>query len=160
MYRLFPQAVALLKDAIALMDVDNDGTLDCLTATRTQYDPDGWSATYMWNVVGSNGERFQVPLYFTPADTPDDFTLTTPIKPGQSFVGHMYYSDQESCVIIDMPLVGYQCALWITKERRDSVPQECFSQYAKICGNGTNIQVKETCKDVERKDHFDFASQA
>uniref|UniRef100_A0A023G9C4 Putative lipocalin-5 1 n=1 Tax=Amblyomma triste TaxID=251400 RepID=A0A023G9C4_AMBTT len=143
------EVVALFRDSIALMDIDNDSILDCLTARRIQYDPDVWSATYLWNVAASNGERLHFPVYLTAADTPDNFNISTSIKPGQFFIGHTYYFDGESCVVISMPHLGNQCTLWVTKERKDSIPDECMEQFEKNCGNGNNLHDRDTCKDVD-----------
>uniref|UniRef100_G3MQ60 Lipocalin/cytosolic fatty-acid binding domain-containing protein n=1 Tax=Amblyomma maculatum TaxID=34609 RepID=G3MQ60_AMBMU len=117
----FAEVVALFRDSIALMDIDNDSILDCLTARRIQYDPDVWSATYLWNVAASNGERLHFPVYITAADTPDKFIISTSIK----------------------------CTLWVTKERKDTIPHECMEQFEKNCGNGYNLHDRDTCKDVD-----------
>ncbi|XP_077486231.1 uncharacterized protein LOC144097368 [Amblyomma americanum] len=146
----FGEVVALFKDSIALMDIDRDNILDCLTARRIQYDPKEWSATYLWNVAGSSGERIHFPVYLSAGDTPDTFNITTSIKPGHFFTGHAYYFDHKTCTVINMPHIGDQCTLWVTKESKDSIPDECIEQFAKICGNGITLHDEDICKNVDK----------
>uniref|UniRef100_A0A023FU50 Putative lipocalin-5 1 n=1 Tax=Amblyomma cajennense TaxID=34607 RepID=A0A023FU50_AMBCJ len=144
------EIVAFFGDSVAVMDIDNDDVLDCLTTIKTQYDPEGWSATYLWSVQGSTGERFQFPLHLWPKDKPDYFNFNSSTRPGEVLVGHSDYFDHESCVIAEMPAVGDQCTLWVTRERKDSIPDHCLQNFEDICGTGVDLHTKTICKDVDK----------
>ncbi|XP_077486173.1 uncharacterized protein LOC144097304 [Amblyomma americanum] len=140
--------VAFFGDAVAVMDIDNDDVLDCLTTKRTQYDPEGWSATYLWSLQGATGERINFPVHLWATDKPDVFLFNSSTRPGEVLVGHSDYFDNESCVILEMSTIGDQCTLWVSKEHKDSIPDHCLENFKDICGSGVDLQTKTICKDA------------
>ncbi|XP_077486620.1 uncharacterized protein LOC144097888 [Amblyomma americanum] len=136
---------------IAIMDIDNDSILGCLSARRAALDPKTKTATYVWSLAGSDGKtRSHVPFYHMPGDTPDASLYTVGSKDGPVEVGYFRYTDYKNCAILELPHFGDQCTLWVSEEARDSVPDKCLEQYADICGEGVPIFDKKTCRDADK----------
>uniref|UniRef100_A0A023G965 Putative lipocalin-5 1 n=1 Tax=Amblyomma triste TaxID=251400 RepID=A0A023G965_AMBTT len=136
-------------NATAIMDIDNDSILDCLTARRTEMDPENKTATYMWSLQGSDGKtRIHVPVYHMAGNTPDMTLYIFGSKNNTPEVGYFRYTDYKNCVIFELPHFGHQCTLWVSEAARDSIPDYCLKQHANICGAGITIY-KDTCKDSE-----------
>ncbi|XP_075538247.1 uncharacterized protein LOC142572781 isoform X1 [Dermacentor variabilis] len=57
------------RAGLALSDIDNDGDLDCLTATQVDYNASVESATYVWHLQAVNGhEARDIYFYVRPGD--------------------------------------------------------------------------------------------
>ncbi|XP_065301914.1 uncharacterized protein [Dermacentor albipictus] len=141
----------IYDNAIAVMDIDGDAILDCLSARREDYDPVAKSVTYVWSIAAPDGSgRKYVPFHFTEGDTPDtvQFTITAD---GDDDTGtaKFVYTDYKNCAILEVPHFGDQCTLWVTEDVQDSIPEHCLEQFADICGNGISVHDADKCKGVD-----------
>uniref|UniRef100_A0A131XKD0 Putative lipocalin-5 1 n=1 Tax=Hyalomma excavatum TaxID=257692 RepID=A0A131XKD0_9ACAR len=118
--------------AVAIEDTDNNTMFHCWTAERTTIDSDARTATYVGHFPAVGRTRtFRVKAV---KDVPRfTFTLDDDLAPKE---GAFYYTDYENCVVEGLEYHGHQCVLWVKKELKNSVPQNCLDYYADICGVG------------------------
>ncbi|KAL3228250.1 hypothetical protein MRX96_048680 [Rhipicephalus microplus] len=90
---------------------------------------------------------FQSFPYVAP-DSPDRVEVPLPQKAGQEpgtveFLdpfdqtlreGKIYYTDYETCAILDFEVYGHQCALWVRRDVVKSLSKECIDQFEDTCG--------------------------
>ncbi|KAL1439524.1 hypothetical protein MTO96_001289 [Rhipicephalus appendiculatus] len=100
---------------IAMFDIDQDGDLDCLTATRTEFDKDIPSATYVWQLGGLNGKELnQITFHFKAGPTPDQAIFTQSGTDGSEQILKTVYTDYKACALFDFPYGGRQeCMLQV-----------------------------------------------
>ncbi|KAH8009666.1 hypothetical protein HPB51_018963 [Rhipicephalus microplus] len=104
---------------IAMLDVDQDGDLDCLTARRTEFDKDAPSATYVWQLKGLNGkEKREITFHFKPGPTPDQAIFTLDDTDGTEHLLKTLYTDYHACALLQLPYAGREEAdddeeLWL-----------------------------------------------
>uniref|UniRef100_A0A131YR96 Lipocalin n=1 Tax=Rhipicephalus appendiculatus TaxID=34631 RepID=A0A131YR96_RHIAP len=139
------------EHAIAMLDVDQDGDLDCLTATRTEFNKDIPSATYVWQLGGLNGkEKNQVTFHFKAGPTPDQAIFTQDGTDGSEHIVKTVYTDYETCALFQFPYGGRQeCMLWVTDEAKNNVPQKCVDQFRQHCDVEVVAYDENTCSQVE-----------
>ncbi|KAL1473489.1 hypothetical protein MTO96_022064 [Rhipicephalus appendiculatus] len=136
--------------AIAISDVNNDTTYECLTAKRAWFDKDAKKGEYIWQLRGHKGKpKKTVSFYVAEGNSPDTFTYMDGSDDATPELGKFYYSDYKSCGVLEMSYNGPQCILWVAEECKDSPPQECVDQFQKHCGEGVSLYNKDICLDSE-----------
>ncbi|KAL1486468.1 hypothetical protein MTO96_031371 [Rhipicephalus appendiculatus] len=63
--------------------------------------------------------------------------------------GRLYYTDYDTCAVLDMEILGHQCALWVRRDTVQSLPQECIDQFEDTCGVIVPQQRRQLCADPE-----------
>ncbi|XP_075538245.1 uncharacterized protein LOC142572780 isoform X2 [Dermacentor variabilis] len=106
------------RAGLALFDIDNDGDLDCVTATQQDYNASVPSVTYVWHLQPLNGhEARNIYFYVRPGDGP----------------GQILFKDKNECM------------LWISWEANNNVPQRCTDEYEDKCEDAKQAFDEETC---------------
>ncbi|KAK8782415.1 hypothetical protein V5799_016241 [Amblyomma americanum] len=119
------QIFANFPYGVAIMDIDNDTILDCLTAKRKDYDPEAKTVTYIWSLnSGEGNNRFHTAFHHTAGATPDATNFT----------------------------VGKECVLFVSRERENDVPLSCLEQFSDICGEAISLRDKHICVDDDTED--------
>ncbi|XP_037285551.2 uncharacterized protein LOC119178449 [Rhipicephalus microplus] len=136
---------------IAMLDVDQDGDLDCLTARRTEFDKDAPSATYVWQLKGLNGkEKREITFHFKPGPTPDQAIFTLDDTDGTEHLLKTLYTDYHACALLQLPYAGREeCMLWVTEESKSNVPETCVDQFRQHCGVEVVAYDEDTCSQLE-----------
>uniref|UniRef100_A0A023GDM8 Putative lipocalin-2 1 n=1 Tax=Amblyomma triste TaxID=251400 RepID=A0A023GDM8_AMBTT len=139
-----------LDNAVAMLDVDLDGDLDCLVAKRTEFDKNGPSATYVWILSGLNGEeKNNITFHLKPGPSPDKPAFTLGNGGGPEQIANFVFADYQSCAVIQLPYGGGQeCMLWVTNETKDNYPQYCVDQYEDNCGGQKIAYDENTCSQL------------
>ncbi|XP_037508475.1 uncharacterized protein LOC119384913 [Rhipicephalus sanguineus] len=129
--------------AVAVVDSDNDTFFNCWTAERKAINNDARTATYeaLFPVA-----RRAVPFYVKAEQNSPKFTFTLDDDPTPK-EGVFHYTDYENCVVEDIEYHKHQCVLWVRKELKNSVPQNCIDYYVDICGVGVPIHSRDLCRD-------------
>ncbi|XP_075538244.1 uncharacterized protein LOC142572780 isoform X1 [Dermacentor variabilis] len=135
------------RAGLALFDIDNDGDLDCVTATQQDYNASVPSVTYVWHLQPLNGhEARNIYFYVRPGDGPGQILFKDKNVDGPLQEGTMLYSDYKDCIVLDLPYGGYQeCMLWISWEANNNVPQRCTDEYEDKCEDAKQAFDEETC---------------
>ncbi|XP_075550492.1 uncharacterized protein LOC142584219 [Dermacentor variabilis] len=148
-----PDAIKMfsgLPYVVAARDVNRDPFFKCLTATRTNFDAEEPSATYLWSLnAAQSGEKEYIPFHFTATDRPDILNLVVDSDTSHPDLARFQYTDYASCGVMETHYFGYQCTLWVSDETKDSISQECLQQYADICGESVSLYDKEMCANGE-----------
>ncbi|XP_037510178.1 uncharacterized protein LOC119386959 [Rhipicephalus sanguineus] len=136
---------------IAMLDVDQDGDLDCLTARRTEFHKDPPSATYVWMLGGLNGkEKKEIIFHFKPGPTPDQAIFTMDGTDGTEQLLKTVYTDYAACALLQLPYGGREeCMLWVTNESKNEVPQTCVDQFRQHCDVEVVAYDEDTCSQLE-----------
>ncbi|XP_077489020.1 uncharacterized protein LOC144099523 [Amblyomma americanum] len=139
------KAFSSFEYTVAISNSDNDTSLECLYATRTDVDLDAKTATYAW-FFPRNG----TPVHFhdRSGDQPGTMIFTVEDDPAEH-EGVIYYTDYVNCVIADMEYHGHQCTLWAQRAVKDNVPQECIDQFVDTCGVTVPQHSRDLCVDGE-----------
>ncbi|XP_054932000.1 uncharacterized protein [Dermacentor andersoni] len=138
------------SSGVAILDTDNDGDLDCVTAVRTKYDDDGPTADYVWLLKGLNGHvKKNITYHFEKGDAPDKAFVTIDDDDGQMQEARALYDDYQTCAVLEFPYKrNPRCMLWTTDEVKDNVPSECTEQFRKKCAVEVVVYDKESCSQV------------
>ncbi|KAL1430239.1 hypothetical protein MTO96_015303 [Rhipicephalus appendiculatus] len=139
------QTIISFPLAVAISDSDNDTYFDCVYTVRTELDVEAQTATYMWSFPSVG---LEVPFHVRPGKAPGTLYFTVGDDP-TDYDGAIYYTDYKTCVIADMEYRGHQCALWATREVKDSVPQQCIDQFVDTCGVVAPAHSRDLCPDGE-----------
>ncbi|KAH6940220.1 hypothetical protein HPB50_026342 [Hyalomma asiaticum] len=148
MFQIFPFA-------IAAFDADQDGDLDCLTAIRDEYDPEGHFTKYIWIFPGVNGhKRENFTLVLTEGPSPDKLSLN--IDDGKpERIAKFGYTDYKTCGVTDIPFKNIEtCIMWVTKEALEDIPQNCVHGYEESCDMKLPAFDQETCGTLLANAYF------
>ncbi|KAK8770465.1 hypothetical protein V5799_013070 [Amblyomma americanum] len=61
----------------------------------------------------------------------------------------IYYTNYENCVVGDVDYHGHQCSLWVKREVKDAVPQDCIDHFVDTCGVIVPPHSRDLCSDGE-----------
>ncbi|XP_077486149.1 uncharacterized protein LOC144097278 [Amblyomma americanum] len=61
----------------------------------------------------------------------------------------IYYTNYENCVVGDVDYHGHQCSLWVKREVKDAVPQDCIDHFVDTCGVIVPPHSRDLCSDDE-----------
>ncbi|KAL1439530.1 hypothetical protein MTO96_001295 [Rhipicephalus appendiculatus] len=133
--------------AVAIFDQDLDGDLDCVTAVRTDLNPETHESTYIWILKGLNGNTPEnITLHVKPGATPDTFSLTTGNDNANEQTADFLYTDYKDCLVVNIPYKNTeQCMLWVADARKDDIPQSCVDYYEDNCDTEKTAYVKDVC---------------
>ncbi|XP_049517580.1 uncharacterized protein LOC125943157 [Dermacentor silvarum] len=136
---------------IVMLDVDQDGDLDCLTAKRTELDINARTATYVWILKGLHGkEKTRVTFHLKPGPTPDLAVFTLDNADGPEQIVKLLYTDYDACALLEIPYGGKEeCMLWGTSESKNNAPQSCVDQFRQHCGTEVVAYDEDTCSQVD-----------
>ncbi|XP_077515169.1 uncharacterized protein LOC144125557 isoform X2 [Amblyomma americanum] len=136
---------------VGILDIDQDGKLDCVTARRTEFDKNGPSATYVWILPGPNGkEKKNVTLHIRAGSAPNKPVFTVGDGGAPEQAANFIYADYKTCSVFELPFDGVQeCMLWTSKESKDDVPQHCVEQFEDNCDLKNAAYDKDTCSQFE-----------
>uniref|UniRef100_A0A023GCX8 Putative lipocalin-5 1 n=1 Tax=Amblyomma triste TaxID=251400 RepID=A0A023GCX8_AMBTT len=138
------------RSAVAISDINNDNTYECLTARRISLDMEDKTVEYIWLLKGHhNKPKKTVPLYIKAGSSPDTILYSVGSDDAPAEVGTFLYTDYENCAVLSMPYNGGQCILWAQNDKKDSVPQKCLEEFSERCGTGVLLYSKELCPDKE-----------
>uniref|UniRef100_A0A023G938 Putative lipocalin-5 1 n=1 Tax=Amblyomma triste TaxID=251400 RepID=A0A023G938_AMBTT len=136
--------------AIAISDSNNDTIYECLTAKRAWFDRDAKKGEYIWLLRGHHGKpKKTLSFYVADGSSPDTFIYMEGSEDAKPEVGTFYYTDMETCAVLDMPFSGRQCILWAAEDKQDSLPQKCLDEFSEHCGVGIPLYSKDLCKEDE-----------
>ncbi|XP_075556906.1 uncharacterized protein LOC142588997 isoform X2 [Dermacentor variabilis] len=111
---------------VAISDSNNDTIFECLSAKRTEYDPEAKKVTYVVIFKGHHGgQKKNVAFHVSEGPSPSTIEFT---------------EDE-------------QCFLYVPKEMEDNVPRHCIDHFAAICGVAVPVYRKDLCPDDE-EDNF------
>ncbi|XP_050043702.2 uncharacterized protein [Dermacentor andersoni] len=135
------------RAGLALSDIDNDGDLDCVTATQQDYNASVPSVTYVWHLQAVNGhEARNIYFYVCAGDAPGQILFKDKNVDGPLQEGTVFYSDYKDCIVLDLPYGNSQeCMLWISWEAKNNVPQRCTAEYEDTCDDAKLTFDDETC---------------
>ncbi|XP_049527877.1 uncharacterized protein LOC125947359 [Dermacentor silvarum] len=134
---------------VAITDSDNDTIFECVAGNRTEIDPEAKTATFVWLFQETeNSPREDIPFYVKVADEPETITFTVDDDPTIR-EGRYYYTDYETCVVLDMEYHGHQCILWTKLKVKDAVPQHCIDHFVDACGVIVPQHSRDLCPDGE-----------
>uniref|UniRef100_A0A6M2D1F1 Putative lipocalin-5 1 n=1 Tax=Rhipicephalus microplus TaxID=6941 RepID=A0A6M2D1F1_RHIMP len=135
------------ESALSIADSDSDDIFDCLTANRTAIDYEAQTATFVWTLRQTDhSPRQEITFSVRPGPTPGTMEMTVGDDP-TVLEGIFYYMDDD-CLVMDLEYHGHQCLLWVRKEVKDRVPQECFVRFADACGEPIRQHRRQLCPDV------------
>uniref|UniRef100_A0A023GCZ8 Putative lipocalin-2 1 n=1 Tax=Amblyomma triste TaxID=251400 RepID=A0A023GCZ8_AMBTT len=145
------QVFANCPEAVLLYDNDETGSHLCLTTARQNFDENGPTATYVWQMKGLNGHaKKNITFHLKPGQTPDEAVFWLDADEGKEQVARLVYADYKSCGIFLVPLNGMiECMLWVTEEVKDNVPQYCIDQYDRNCDTKILEYSKDICSQVD-----------
>lgn len=143
MFEFFPLAIAML-------DTDNDGDLDCLVTVRSNYNEEAHKATYTWLLPGLHGHKKEnITFNLREGATPDKPVYTPLDGDGTDKIANFIYSDYHKCTVLDIPYKNKQeCILWVTKEALKDIPQYCYDHFEDNCDTKVEAYDEETCRPV------------
>ncbi|XP_037579691.2 uncharacterized protein LOC119462415 [Dermacentor silvarum] len=141
-FRSFPYVVSIT-------DSNNDTIFECMEANRTEFDPVAMTATFVWifRAPGSSN-RIEIPVPQKVGQEPGTVEFLDP-QDGTPREGKIYYTDYDTCAILDFEILGHQCALWVPRDVVYSVPQECIEQFEDTCGVLVPERRRELCADSD-----------
>ncbi|XP_077508035.1 uncharacterized protein LOC144119240 [Amblyomma americanum] len=131
------RAVGVMDDNVALFSSIDDPREKCLTCSRTVYEPEKRFAVFLFRYQGQNGERGADISYCVNLTATDSLKFGFSLCEDGAVTGSCqgYYFDGESCFLALFPTSGKDhCLLWVKQEFKDSVPEECVTQFDKNCG--------------------------
>uniref|UniRef100_A0A023G983 Putative lipocalin-5 1 n=1 Tax=Amblyomma triste TaxID=251400 RepID=A0A023G983_AMBTT len=132
--------------AIAIIDIDKDGDLDCLSTVRTDFDSSVPRATYVWILPGVNGrEPRNITFEVLPKETPDHFYFTDKDGDGSPENGFFIYSDYKDCALVYL-YERQECMMWSSREMKENVPQACMDQFEDNCEGAYKSYDEDTCR--------------
>ncbi|XP_077538976.1 uncharacterized protein LOC144151730 [Haemaphysalis longicornis] len=134
---------------VVISDANNDKIFECVKANRTEIDPEARTATYVWMFAETEkGPKHDIPFRVKVADAPNTQTFTLGDDPTHK-EGIIYYTDYETCVVLDMEYQGHHCALWVTLAYKDDAPKECIEHFEDTCGVAVEPHRRDLCEDGE-----------
>ncbi|KAK8777240.1 hypothetical protein V5799_029416 [Amblyomma americanum] len=134
---------------VAISDSDHDGILECMAGNRTEIDPATQTATFVWLFQGTDhSPKREIPFYVKVGDEPGTLTFTVDDDPTPR-EGRYYYTDYETCVVLDMEYNGHQCVLWVKLSMKDNVPQDCIDHFVDTCDVDVPPHSRDLCIDGE-----------
>ncbi|XP_077494796.1 uncharacterized protein LOC144105552 isoform X2 [Amblyomma americanum] len=143
------KALAISPYGVALYDIDKDGDLDCLAATRTEFSMDPPRATYILAFKGANGHITNFTYHLRQGPTPDTNVVVINNDNDHPLTNHYFYSDYKNCIVLEFPILNHQeCVLWVTRAATENTPQICIDQFQDNCDDGTLTYDKDTCADM------------
>uniref|UniRef100_L7LTH2 Putative group ii salivary lipocalin n=1 Tax=Rhipicephalus pulchellus TaxID=72859 RepID=L7LTH2_RHIPC len=135
---------------VAISDVDNDTIFECLTAKRTEYDPEAKTVTYVAMFKGHHGgKKKSVAFHLSKGPSPNIVEFTEDEHPDHRESAEICYTDYETCYIVRFLYFGQQCFLYVPKGLEDNVPRHCIDHFADICGVVVPTYSRDLCPDDE-----------
>ncbi|KAK8772059.1 hypothetical protein V5799_024698 [Amblyomma americanum] len=126
-----------MDNDVAYFSSIRDPRMKCLTCLRTVYEPKKLFAVYRFQYQGQNGEPGTDVDYCVNLTTTKSVRFGfSPCEDGDiSSTGQGYFFDGKSCYVGRYPLLGNEpCLLWVKKDFKDSVSEECVAQFDNNCG--------------------------
>ncbi|KAH6925020.1 hypothetical protein HPB50_027172 [Hyalomma asiaticum] len=123
----------IFADGVAVYTSSDDPSLQCVTAYRTEYEPNK-KVVYTWHLhheEGSNKDTYVVEYH--PGPTEDTVVAISDNDEKHSTLVKFDYTNNKNCVVANFPYKGEVCILWVPKADASSVPQECVDQFEDIC---------------------------
>ncbi|XP_077486321.1 uncharacterized protein LOC144097477 isoform X1 [Amblyomma americanum] len=134
------------KNVVAISDADNETIFECLSATRTNIDPETHTATYNFLFSAS---RVTLPFRISRGEVPGTVTFTV-AEDLMPLEGQVYYTDFENCVVVAAEFYDQdRCILWTRREVKDAVPQDCIDHFVDTCGVIVPQHSRDLCPDGE-----------
>nr|XP_037275065.1 uncharacterized protein LOC119167652 isoform X2 [Rhipicephalus microplus] len=116
------RTIAAFQEVVAISTSTNDTSFKCLSAIRTEYDPEAKTATYVWRLRGQGGtERRNV-----------TFTITAGTTSNQANY-----------------IVDADCLLWVQRSVANDIPQNCLQNYEANCDVRVPIFEIDLCNNDE-----------
>ncbi|XP_049517676.1 uncharacterized protein LOC119441915 isoform X2 [Dermacentor silvarum] len=140
----------VVTSAVAVLDADGDGDLDCVVVVREHLDENKKTARYVWLLPSLNGRQAEnLTYHLKEGPTPDKPVLTVDDGADGEKTANFIYTNYKNCVVVDIPFKKKRsCGLWVTKDAVHSVPQECVDQFEDNCDMEVAVFDDETCKGV------------
>ncbi|XP_049528370.1 uncharacterized protein LOC125947521 [Dermacentor silvarum] len=120
-----------------------------MEAKRTEFDPVAKTATFVWTFrPPGSSNKLDVPFPQRVGNEPGTIQFWSPQDPTPR-EGRLYYTDYDTCAILDFEILGHQCSLWVRTDTIQSLPQECIDQFEDTCGVVVPKQRRELCGDSD-----------
>uniref|UniRef100_A0A131YQH6 Lipocalin n=1 Tax=Rhipicephalus appendiculatus TaxID=34631 RepID=A0A131YQH6_RHIAP len=135
-----------IPDAVAISDTNADGIFECASAKLTDTKDNPEEATYEMTLMdGANADKKPVTFHITPGETLDRIQFYAGDNADVKEVGQFLYSNYKSCSIIKGEYEGNRCLLFVKKELKDDVPQECVEKFGELCGVAVSVHDRDLC---------------
>uniref|UniRef100_A0A023GNK1 Putative lipocalin-5 1 n=1 Tax=Amblyomma triste TaxID=251400 RepID=A0A023GNK1_AMBTT len=141
-------AAGALESDVAIYDSVQDSSQRCMYTTRPVYLPKEQFAVYVLHYPDGKGGETQRPycvgLNVTESGDYQFFPCQT--GPTDQLAQQLYF-DGSVCYVTRIPLNGtYHCILFVKTEDKDSVPENCATQFDEKCGaQRYTLYSKELC---------------
>ncbi|KAL3246992.1 hypothetical protein MRX96_057340 [Rhipicephalus microplus] len=117
--------IGAFPNVVAVYTSTNDSSFKCLSATRTNYDSEAKTASYVWPLRG-HGDNSRV------------------------YTGHHHYTDYQNCMVMTIKYRDHDhCLLWVKRSVAHAVPQNCLDHYEAKCDVRVPTFDNDLCRDDE-----------
>ncbi|XP_065307567.2 uncharacterized protein [Dermacentor albipictus] len=142
------QIFDIFLDGVAIYTSSDDPSLKCVTADRTEYEPNR-KVVYTWNLnSGEKSKKDTFVVEYHPGPTPDTVVAIANHDKKHPTSVKFDYTNNKNCVVANFPYKGEVCILWVPKAYVSSVPQECIDQYEDICDAEVPAYEEGLCDDA------------
>ncbi|XP_077520991.1 uncharacterized protein LOC144132453 [Amblyomma americanum] len=140
-----------LRHVVAVFTSNNHTSFKCLSATRTRFDAEAKTATYIWHLKAHSGHRRKdVPFDISFGGTPGQGTFVVNNDTANAHTAYYRYSDYRTCAITQSPYDGSDhCTLWVKKNFKHNVPRHCLDKYEETCDVRVPLIDRDLCKDED-----------
>ncbi|XP_077508036.1 uncharacterized protein LOC144119241 [Amblyomma americanum] len=135
--KLLIEAVKVQNATVAYLSSVDDPRLKCLTSWVPVYEPENHFAVYRYHYQGQNGEPGADVDYCLNMTATESFTFGFDLcEDGAiSSTAQGLYFNGKNCFVGRFPILGNDyCLLWVKTAFKDSVPEECVTEFDKQCG--------------------------
>uniref|UniRef100_A0A6M2CJR1 Putative lipocalin-5 1 n=1 Tax=Rhipicephalus microplus TaxID=6941 RepID=A0A6M2CJR1_RHIMP len=141
-------ALSVMNNAVAIYSTLDSPLEHCFSAELTALRPEDQLATYVFQLQTPLG-YIQMPPFCVNLTTSasGEFLFGPCGDLFPDFPANVLYFNGENCIIASVVLFGArQCMMGVTKEFKDSVPEECTQQFDQHCGpKRYTLYSKEEC---------------
>ncbi|XP_049511674.1 uncharacterized protein LOC119464268 isoform X1 [Dermacentor silvarum] len=142
------QIFEIFPDAVALYTSSNDPSLKCVTADRTEYEPNK-TVTYTWNLHSDQeSKKDTFVVEYQPGPAQDTAIAIVNHDKKHPTLVKFDYTNNKNCVVANFPYKGEVCILWVPKAYVSSFPQECVDQFEDICDAEVPAYQEGLCDDA------------
>nr|XP_037275064.1 uncharacterized protein LOC119167652 isoform X1 [Rhipicephalus microplus] len=145
------RTIAAFQEVVAISTSTNDTSFKCLSAIRTEYDPEAKTATYVWRLRGQGGtERRNVTFTITAGTTSNQANYIVDADNTTVYTGYTHYTDFQNCLITTITYRDHDhCLLWVQRSVANDIPQNCLQNYEANCDVRVPIFEIDLCNNDE-----------
>nr|XP_037275063.1 uncharacterized protein LOC119167651 [Rhipicephalus microplus] len=143
--------IGAFPNVVAVYTSTNDSSFKCLSATRTNYDSEAKTASYVWPLRGHGGtERRNVTFIITPGEVRNQTKYFVDDDNSRVYTGYHHYTDYQNCMVMTIKYRDHDhCLLWVKRSVAHAVPQNCLDHYEAKCYVRVPTFDNDLCRDDE-----------